>query len=223
MLKRWILTGVVSFLAVSSVDLFSFQVSPIDQPAIHLHATTTHGWQINTHNKHKLKELTRLFAKYDQTFSYTEIDLHEIDSDPVSVTAHKASQMGEYVLVEDTSLDVEGAEIGVNLRWKKDELNSNVGKKAIWRVILAYRVADCIYVYKGEVNGRIVEPRGPKSYGFNSIFQPDGETKTLAEFSSDKIDARAIAVDAFMRNRYSEVVKAIYRWDGPWQNEKKHK
>lgn len=219
MFFRWILIAIVSMLSATSYAAPAPCTECAEQPSMHTLATAVHGWQINTHNTYKQKELNRLFGKHGQNFEFSTIDLNEIDSDPINVIAHKASQLGEYVLVEDTSLDIDGADIGVNLRWKKDELHHHVGKKAIWRVLIAYRAGDCVFVYKGEQEGTIVQPREKKGYGFHPIFQPKGSTKTLAELSNDEYNARAAAVDNFMKNNYHTVVKALYNWDGPWQHD----
>ena len=38
-----------------------------------------------------------------------------------------------------------------------------------------------IKIFKGEVDGHIVEPRGPTDFGWDPCFQPLGYTKTYAE------------------------------------------
>lgn len=61
-------------------------------------------------------------------------------SDPLSVAIHKASQLGEYVISEDTSLDIEGEQVGINVKWMMKELPKFVGKRALWNVYLAVLV-----------------------------------------------------------------------------------
>ena len=61
-------------------------------------------------------------------------------SDPLSVAIHKASQLGEYVISEDTSLDIEGEQVGINVKWMMQELPKFVGKRALWNVYLAVLV-----------------------------------------------------------------------------------
>lgn len=177
----------------------------------------TQYWQLNTSNKGKLEEFQRLFAKYGVSLSSTQFDLDEIDSDPITVAAHKASQLGEFILVEDTSLDVEGASVGINVRWLIDHLDEYIGRKAIWRVLLAYRQGDDIFIYAGEIRGSIVPTRGNQGFGFDPVFLPDGSNQTLAESKPDEVNARALAVDALMNDKIFAVERAIYDWDGPWQ------
>ena len=66
--------------------------------------------------------------------------MREIVADPLSVVIHKASELGEYVIVEDTSLDIEGEQVGINVKWMLDSLTDFIGKKALWNVYLAILV-----------------------------------------------------------------------------------
>ncbi len=174
-------------------------------------------WQLNTSNKGKLQEFQRLFSKYGVTLSNTQFDLDEIEADAITVVAHKASQLGELILIEDTSLDIEGASVGVNVRWLIDHLNDYIGRRALWTVLLAYRFGDEVIVYKGEVPGTIVSPQGESGFGFDPVFLPNGSDQTLAQSKPDEVNARAWAVDALMKDDKFTTVKAIYDWDGPWQ------
>jgi XTP/dITP diphosphohydrolase len=180
-------------------------------------STTQSKWRLNTSNKGKLEEFQKLFAKHNLDLSSTQIDLDEIDADPISVVAHKASQLDESVLIEDTSLEIEGASVGINVRWLLDHLNELVGRKAVWTVLLAYRQGDEVLIYKGEVHGTIVPARGDKGFGFDPVFLPDNATQTLAEAKPDEVNARALAVEALAKGNVFKKVKAIYKWDGPWQ------
>lgn len=135
------------------------------------------SWLLNTSNKGKLHEFEQYFAEYDITITSTEIDIKEIAADPLTVVVHKASQMGEEILVEDTSLDVEGAEVGINVRWLFDHLSTFVGQKASQRVLLAYLKAGFVYVYEAKVDGTIVLPRGNGGFGFDPIFCPMDQSR----------------------------------------------
>lgn len=51
--------------------------------------------------------------------------------------------------------------------------------------------------FVGTCPGKIVEPRGPKNFGWDPCFQPDGYSETFAEMSSEtknKISHRANAI-----------------------------
>jgi XTP/dITP diphosphohydrolase len=144
------------------------------------------------------------------------LDLKEIDADPVSVVAHKASQLAENVMVEDTSLEIEGASIGIHVRWLLDHLPDYIGRRAEWLVLLAVRKGDLIHIYKGSVLGTIVESRGV-GFGFDPVFLPHEETNTLAESKPDHCSARALAVEALLQESVWKTHSAIKNWDGPWQ------
>lgn len=175
------------------------------------------SWKLNTSNPGKFEEFERLFAKHEIVLQTSHIDLEEIDSDPIKVVAHKASQLGENVIVEDTSLDIEGASIGVNIRWLLNHLTEYAGRQAEWTVFLAVRQGDEISIYKGSVSGTIVPPRGASGFGFDPVFLPNGSTKTLAESKPDLYNARAKAVDALLKGDVWTKHPVIKNWEGPWQ------
>lgn len=175
------------------------------------------NWQINTSNLGKWEEFQRLFSKYKLNLQASAIDLPEISADPLTVVAHKASQLDEFVLVDDTSLDIEGASVGINIRWLIDNLHEYIGRKAIWRVLLAYRRANEVYVFKGEVPGSIVPPSGSQGFGFDPVFLPENSNHTLADGKPDTCNARAFAVEALVKGDFLKIMPAIYQWDGPWQ------
>ena len=133
------------------------------------------------------------------------------------MVAHKAGRMDEHVLVEDTSLVIEGANIGVNVRWLIDRLPEYVGKKAVWEVLLAFRKGDQVYIYEGAVPGCIVAPRGKDEFGFDPVFMPEGAEKTLAEDKPNHYNARALAVQSLMNNKIFKIVPVINEWEGLWQ------
>lgn len=175
------------------------------------------SWRLNTSNKGKLLEFEQYFAEYGMTLTATEIDIKEIVADPLTVVVHKASQIGEEILVEDTSLDVEGAEVGINVRWLLDHLSTFVGQKASQRVLLAYLKKGLVYVYEAKVDGTIVLPRGSGGFGFDPIFLPNGSDETLAQAKPFAVNARAKVVEAFVKGPPSVVTPAMTHWNGPWQ------
>lgn len=174
-------------------------------------------WKLNTSNPGKLNEFKSMFAKYGESLEATEFDLKEIDADHLSVVVHKASQLEENVLVEDTSLDIEGASVGVNVRWLLDHLSEYEGRRAEWLVLLAYHRGNEVIVFKGSVLGTIVQPRGSSGFGFDPVFLPLGASKTIAEEKPDTVNARAKAVEALMKEDIWKKHPVIKDWMGPWQ------
>ncbi len=174
-------------------------------------------WKLNTSNLGKFEEFKRLFGKFGCSLSATHFDLKEIDADPISVITHKASQMDEEIIVDDTSLEIEGAAVGVNIRWLLFHLPEYIGRKAIWTVLLAYRKNNEVLVYRGSISGTIVEPKGSNGFGFDPTFLPDGAEKTLAESKPDQFSSRAKAVEALMNGNLWTKQPVIFNWNGPWQ------
>lgn len=196
-----------TYLTLAAIPASAMIGSPIE-----------HGWILNTSNKGKLKEFERLFAKYGASVVAQQIDLHEIQADPITVAVHKASQMGNGILIEDTSLDIEGADVGVNVRWLLDNLLEYEGRKAIWRVLLAYQKNGLVYVYEGKISGTIVQPREEGGFGFDPVFMPDGSEYTLAQEKGDDVNARAKAIEALLQDSPLTVLPPIINWEGDWQD-----
>lgn len=175
----------------------------------------TDNYSLNTSNPRKYVEYQMLGFNYPRT----SIDLPEPDSDPVTVIRHKATSVGPKVIVEDTSFDVEGADIGVNVRWFMGQVGSFVGRKAVFRVLLGVLEDDGkVYIYKGEVHGKIVPPAGEARFGFDAVFMPNGASKTLAEDKPNKYNARALAVSNFKRSMPWKVKMPLGDYKGPMQH-----
>lgn len=177
------------------------------------------SWKINTSNLNKFEEFKRLFAQHGYGLETTEIDLKEINADPLTVVTHKASQLAEEVIVDDTSLDIEDASVGIHVRWLLDHLSEYVGRKATWTVLLALHKDDEVKIYRGCVYGVIVAPKGSNAFGFDPVFLPDGASKTLAEAKPDQYNARAKAVDALIKGEVWMTRPLLKSWNGSWQND----
>uniref|UniRef100_A0A8C4NJI6 Inosine triphosphatase (nucleoside triphosphate pyrophosphatase) n=1 Tax=Eptatretus burgeri TaxID=7764 RepID=A0A8C4NJI6_EPTBU len=65
------------------------------------------------------------------------------------------------------------------------------------------REDDPVILFRGETQGKIVEPRGPRDFGWDPCFQPDGFDKTYAEMpkeTKNSISHRFRALDALRRH-----------------------
>ncbi len=178
-------------------------------------------FKLNTSNPYKHLEFQEIFSKYGHSLDVTTVDIEEINATPLEVLVHKASQLDEDVLVEDTSLDVEGESVGIHVKWLLKHLMHYIGHKVVWTVLLGYRKDDQVYVFKSQIKGEIVFPRGGNGFGFDPIFQPEGCTKTLAESKSETNNARFIAVKAFLNNEPFTTHPLIKEWKGEWQQPRK--
>ena len=172
---------------------------------------------LNTSNQGKLQEFQHLFNEHGIELKSSHIDLREVKADPITVVIHKASQMGEQIIVDDTSLDVEGADVGVDVKWLLHNLHEYTNRKATYRVLLAYKKEGWIYVFEGKVEGTIVSPHGEGGFGFDPIFLPLGAKVTLAKDKSNSVNARAKAVEALVAGKYISKERPITNWDGDWQ------
>jgi len=55
-------------------------------------------------------------------------------------------------------------------------------------------------IFEGTVSGRVVWPmRGENGFGFDPVFQPDGETETFGEMAPDRKHAMSHRADAFAK------------------------
>ncbi|MEM9737541.1 MAG: non-canonical purine NTP pyrophosphatase [Bacteroidota bacterium] len=180
-------------------------------------AGQSRNYALNTSNPNKLKEFERMFATYDIKLTISKKEIREIVASPISVVVHKASQLPVDTIVEDTSLEVEGAAVGIHVKWLLNHLSSLLGSQVVWTVLLAYRnLNDQVYVYQGKVKGVLVSPRG-EGFGFDPCFQPVGSAQTLAESKPDRYNARAQAVLNFVQKNPLTIQKPIRGWQGRWQ------
>ena len=157
-------------------------------------------------------------------------DLKEVDGSELEVIIHKVLELGEEnIIVEDTSLQVEGSNVGVNAKWLMDSLHTNQiynNRKATWTVYIGLKCNDQIYVFTSSTTGVISQSKAHnRSFGFDAIFIPDGSDKTLFELSSlgRKADfsPRKKAIDQLLSKQIIYNIKAseIPPWTGKYQAE----
>jgi len=182
------------------------------------------GLLINTSNPGKKKEYTELLKKHGRTVDFSSINLKEIAADPLSVVIHKASQLPEGTLADDTCLDIEGSDdAGINIKWFYKNLDKYEGKKATHVVYICQIINERAYVYRGEVKGTIVPKKGKciTGFGFDNSFLPDGETQTLGIYKPDHLNARALAIQNFIEQHPIFTGFPMKEWTGKWQTETK--
>ena len=179
--------------------------------------------KLMTSNLDKIKEFARLGI--DADIGGQANDLHEALAHPWFVAAHKAHLNGTGALCEDTRLDVEGADIGIEARFLIDELPKLIERKAVFSVCLALCLEDQCQIWEGSIFGRIIAPQGT-GFGFDPFFSPDTASGLslgqLAEIGrKDEFSARTLACLAFRNDKpvttFTRTELAAY--NGPWQNE----
>ncbi len=74
-----------------------------------------------------------------------------------------------------------------------------------------------VRLYRGVIEGVISKALGEGGFGFDPYFLPNGETKTIGQSKPDRLNARAIALEAWRGGRCDGVYPVMTDWDGQWQ------
>lgn len=174
-------------------------------------------------NEHKLKEFKR-FGMLNVSIEKGR-DLKEVDSDGLTVAIYKSIEAGEGRIVDDTSLYIDGTDIGSNIKWLMDDLPKYSGREAIWCVYLGVNDGEHITIYEGKVAGIISDKEiDPNGFGFDSIFIPNGTDLTLSELTmigkKELYSARKVATENLLWKReiYKVKISSVEEWDGEYQN-----
>lgn len=174
-----------------------------------------------TGNKGKFEDAKATIPKLEQL----DIDLPEIQAvDPHVIVKAKLLEAlqhkkGEFV-VEDTSLYLECLPglPGPLIKWFIKtigsqgvfELAQKYGNmKAKAKTIVGYaKSREELYFFEGEINGILVSPQHKSVYGFgwDPMFQPDGETQTFAQMPPER--KRAISMRALAFTKFKEFLES---------------
>jgi len=174
-----------------------------------------------TANAHKLGEVKKLLPEYD-VLGLTDIGCSESIPEDFDTLKENSLQKARFVsekfgvdcFADDSGLEVEalhGApgvhsayyggperDAQKNMTRLLRDLGGASNRKARFVTVITLIVSGNAYVFEGELRGTIAEaPRGSAGFGYDPIFIPDGETRTIAEMSSDeknRISHRAVAV-----------------------------
>lgn len=179
-----------------------------------------------TRNPGKVAELRALLADLPvELVSAAEIaDAPEVEEDAPTLEGNarkKAEALyahaGLPALADDTGLEVDalGGAPGVHsarfagpdadaeknrTRLLRD-LENALDRRARFRTVLAFADAEGVRFFEGVCEGRITEAeRGEGGFGYDALFQPDGETRTFAEMSGEaknRISHRGRALEGF--------------------------
>lgn len=152
-----------------------------------------------TGNKGKLREVCDIIPSVQGR----DIDLTEIQEiDARKVIAAKLAEAQKYhqgsaMMVEDTSLylDTMHGLPGPLVKWFLKavgtdgvyKLAETFGSRATARTLIGYADEDgAVHFFAGEIRGMVVSPRGTGGFGWDSLFQPDGQAKTFAEMTPEE-------------------------------------
>lgn len=153
-----------------------------------------------TGNANKLKEATQILRDdFPWNIIAKYIDLPELQGEPDDISIQKcklaAAEIQGPVIVEDTCLcfNALGGLPGPYIKWFLEKLKP----EGLWKLLsgwddktgyalctFAYSTGnseDKVQLFHGKTDGVIVEPRGPRNFGWDPCFQPDGFNHTYAE------------------------------------------
>ena len=159
-----------------------------------------------THNQNKLKEVQRLLPPNFEILSLDDIGCKEDIPETADSIDGNAIQKAEYVkkhynyecFADDTGLEVDalsGAPGVYSARYAGEEKNeaANMTKllkelentnnrKARFKTVIALKMNDHEILFQGICPGEIIRsPRGKKGFGYDPVFQPEGNSRTFAE------------------------------------------
>lgn len=153
-----------------------------------------------TSNTHKYRELVAILGDEFEVVQHP-IELVELQGNPLDIVNAKAieaySKLKEPLFVEDVSLFF-NAFNGLPGPYVKDFVTS-LGAHGMYKLLKEFEdksaIAICNIafidgnnrkVFTGEVKGRIVEPRGDSSFGWNAIFEVEQQKKAFGEMADDE-------------------------------------
>ncbi|XP_046845322.1 inosine triphosphate pyrophosphatase-like [Xenia sp. Carnegie-2017] len=158
-----------------------------------------------TGNANKLKEVQSMLGEqFPWNLIAKNIDLPEFQGEPDEISIEKckiaAKEIKGPVIVEDTCLcfNALGGLPGPYIKWFLKKLKPEGLHRLLtgWEDKSAYAMCTFAFsngdmekpveLFTGKTNGTIVEPRGPRTFGWDPCFQPHGFEKTFAEMDLEK-------------------------------------
>ncbi|XP_054154482.1 inosine triphosphate pyrophosphatase-like [Oppia nitens] len=178
-----------------------------------------------TGNENKLQEIVKIMGN-SLPFKLVsqDLDLPEYQGEERYIIESKCKAaldtINGPVIVEDTSLcfNAMGGLPGPYIKWFLKELGPNglyrmlsgwTDKSAKAVCSVAYSDGRDIHVFRGVVDGNIVDPRGPTDFGWDPCFQPLGYTQTYAQMDKtlkNQISHRFLAFNylkQYLLNQYA--------------------
>jgi XTP/dITP diphosphohydrolase len=176
-----------------------------------------------TNNQHKIKEVQALLGNDFALVGLADIGCNEELAEEQTTLEGNSLQKAQYVFerytvscfADDTGLEVEalnGAPGVYSARYAGEQRNAvdnmkrlleNLegikNRKARFRTVITLITPSGQKQFEGILNGIIIDQqRGAEGFGYDPIFLPDGNRKTLAEMSLDKkntLSHRARAIE----------------------------
>ena len=180
-----------------------------------------------TNNSHKLSEVREIAGKDYQILSLKDadqdVDIPETQETLEGNARQKAwfiyDQTGIDCFADDTGLEVdalngrpgvysarytgEGCSFDDNVRKILEELDGVENRNACFRCVVCLILDGNEYLFEGRIPGVITqERRGSDGFGYDPVFQPDGNIQTFAEMPphlKNGISHRGIAASKMFR------------------------
>ena len=175
-----------------------------------------------TNNQHKLDEVRKITAGYEEIISLSDIDCHDDIPETADTLEGNALLKARYIkekfgydcFADDTGLEVEvlnnapgvysaryaggeGHDSEANMKKLLVELEGKANRKAQFRTAICLIEGGTEHLFEGVVKGEIIEKkRGCSGFGYDPVFVPEGYTETFAEMGNEeknKISHRARA------------------------------
>ncbi|NXG70175.1 ITPA pyrophosphatase, partial [Baryphthengus martii] len=155
-----------------------------------------------TGNAKKLEEVTQILGDSSPyTLVAKKIDLPEYQGEPDEISVQKcreaARQVQGPVIVEDTCLCFNALGGLPGPYMQECPLRFFLHPSGLYKLLAGFEdksayalctfafstgnLEEPVKLFKGQTHGLIVEPRGPRDFGWDPCFQPDGYNQTYAE------------------------------------------
>lgn len=175
-----------------------------------------------SNNKNKIKEIQLLLPSTIEILSLEDIKCFEeiaetadtIEGNAILKANYVSEKYGYNCFADDSGLEVDllNGEPGVySARYAGEQKNDNdnmdklltalkneTNRKANFKTVIALNLNGNKHLFTGKINGEMtLNKKGTKGFGYDPIFQPNGYSKTFAEFEAIEkatISHRGIAV-----------------------------
>ncbi len=166
-----------------------------------------------TQNTHKLSDAQKLLPEFE--IEHVDFEVPEIQSlDPKEIVEHKLryaydhSKKPCFVMDASLFLDCLNGFPGPFIKWwfektvgeEKTAQIANLFNEhgCAWTTVMGYFDGTKTYFFEETVRGEIAEkPRGENGYHWDTLFIPEGETRTFAEMTFEEKQSYAVTKKLF--------------------------
>ena len=169
--------------------------------------------KICTTNTNKIREFGRILGFSPEPVDLVLEEIQTLNTEEVcrKKAAAAFAEIRQPVLVDDTGFELAslGGFPGALVTWAINAgttkilhrmLPADSDKNATIITAIGYATAAGVFVFSGRLEGLVIAtPRGRNGFGFDDIFVPAGETRTLAEMSDaekDAVSPRSVALQS---------------------------